>query len=292
MMTPDNDRTYDFSRHSLHRVSDSDWEMREWFPSRDDPTVLKPGGTIGLVMLTFNERRKCIGITGDVCPGRHGLWSGPGYGRAWFSEYNPDQPEGRRGKSRDYLAQKFLETGFHPERMAGDLAAMVTGLQEELDDLLADPPEDPTEVPGWWCCNCPEEPARLDGRLSPTDSMGRVATTAEVLKAQIAKLKGKDFECHDSPQAGYFELLEEVGLEDEEGFISVGWGYKPRDFALLAAIQEAFARLYHDGTWKLEWDPYAYAVKVCATVLPASLKLAVVGGGEADGWELLRVLSE
>lgn len=56
-----------------------------------------------------------IAIFGDLCPGRNGVVSCLGYGLAWFS--------GR--KSRSYLAEKFLDTGWHQDLAHAELLELI-----------------------------------------------------------------------------------------------------------------------------------------------------------------------
>lgn len=73
-----------------------------------------------------------IAIFGDLCPGRNGVVSCVGYGLAWFS--------GR--KSPSYLAEKFLDTGWHQDLAHRELEALVAAEEdperfdtEDISDL-------------------------------------------------------------------------------------------------------------------------------------------------------------
>lgn len=96
----------------------------------------KPGTMINSFTVAFLPNHICI--TGDYCPGLHGVVSAYGYGRGWFA--------GKLGA--DYLAEKFLQKGWHPDNARQWLieqAKEYPGVAEKLlamtthDELLCDP---------------------------------------------------------------------------------------------------------------------------------------------------------
>lgn len=81
--------------------------------------MAKHGTRINSVQIT--ETREGLVIQGDLCPGRHGVCSDPGYDLDWFA----------RSSSPSYLAEKFLTKCFVPEGAADRI-------EEYLEDSRLD----------------------------------------------------------------------------------------------------------------------------------------------------------
>ena len=75
-----------------------------------DPT--REGGLMMSTKLIFTNQ--LVIVTGDLRPGRRGVISDAGYGRGWFSRRLPP----------DYLAEKFLERSYHPNKAKRDVLGM------------------------------------------------------------------------------------------------------------------------------------------------------------------------
>lgn len=146
-------------------------------------------------------------ITGDLCPLLHGCVSNIGYGIGWFA--------GR--KSDAYLCEKFLRKVWVPEQA---LAA--------LKDRLAEEEREERELG--------DDPVRAQERIN---AMARIQKLTEA----IEEIGGDPSDaCAPTRSAEAFcDLWVDIYGDTPE---DIGFGYAPRDAALLVAIQEAFARLY------------------------------------------------
>lgn len=85
----------------------------------------KPGTMINSFTVAFLPNHICI--TGDYCPGIHGVTSAHGYGRGWFA--------GKLGA--DYLAEKFLQKGWYSDNARQWLIEQAECYPEVAEGLLA-----------------------------------------------------------------------------------------------------------------------------------------------------------
>lgn len=83
----------------------------------------KPGSMFFAVDVSFVAG--VIVLSGDYCPGRHGVVSAGGYGRGWFSGQ----------LSSRYLAEKFLSKGWHAENAKRWLAEKSEEHPEHAEEL-------------------------------------------------------------------------------------------------------------------------------------------------------------
>lgn len=196
-----------------------------------------------------------IVICGDMTPGR-GALSAFGYGLDWFASE----------LGWDYLASKFLDKEWVPElaieycrdaardirrgkhdddaygselQKAWDLRK---GLVEELLDLRCDLREnDPEDKEGLAQLIKMIQKAR--GELKPATE------TVKRLRRELAEGYDELAEHTESWGYGVERFAEEIRELDtyacEDGV--PGWGYPPRGAAVLSAIQQKFAELYHAG---------------------------------------------
>ena len=179
----------------------------------------KPGeprcGGVDIVVLGGDGVEERILVTGDLCPSDNGAISVVGYGLGWFA--------GRA--SGDYLCGVFVHKVWVPERA-----------RAALRDTLAEAQKDLSE--------------HEEGDAREPCSDARCATYKTRLTERIAKLTEAvaSFTEHpgsiDDPTrsaSAFDDFWREVVNDDPEG---TGYGYDPRNAALLTAIHETFARLY------------------------------------------------
>lgn len=196
-----------------------------------------------------------IVITGDMTPGR-GAVSAFGYGLDWFvSELG-----------WDYLASKFLDKEWVPElaveycrdaasdirrgehdddadgselqRACEQRADLVENLKDLRDDLKN---SDPADVEGVACIT--KQIQEIREKLKPARE------TVKKIREELAEGFDELAEHTESWNYGVERFAEEIQELDtyacEDGV--PGWGYPPRDAAVLSAIQQKFAELYHAG---------------------------------------------
>lgn len=112
------------SDHTIDQHSGKRYVLRELASSGDlrHFRLEVPGeGRIQSTDLVFTADHTAI--FGDLCPGRHGVTSGVGYGLAFFS-----QPRSER-----YLAEKFLAQDWHQELAHAELDDMADENPERFD---------------------------------------------------------------------------------------------------------------------------------------------------------------
>ncbi len=204
----------------------------------------------------FLFHQEGITICGDLCPGggnrNSGVTSCFGYGLEWFV--------GRL--SRGYLAEKFLDQGWHRElaadwcedraheilrgeydwRLSGDdddrrreELEQALSIRRELREVMATVPKDDEEVNSL--------------RKSLSEARKCVAEFTSKMKTLRREMADEFLEL--GSQVGYGE----VGMESfREAVFDIdnriesedlgGWGYHPWEVALLSAIQKKFAEQY------------------------------------------------
>ena len=148
-------------------------------------------GSMGSFHVIFTPAGICI--HGDWCPLRHGVCSDPGYGEGWFSEK----------KSDSYLAEKFLETGWHPELAIEEMRS-----------------------PDWWGRESLVEQGK-------EDQLPKINELCERLES--GDLSSKEM------GARLYDELDDMGLDVWEDL--PGCGYDPRQLGMLVAIHRKFVEL-------------------------------------------------
>jgi len=153
-----------------------------------------PGeGRMESCLVTFTPEG--IVIHGDLTPCRNGVISCYGKGINWF-----------RGElSPCYLAEKFLEKGFHAKEAAKEM--------RDHQHWIHGDPEDDLSTP----------------------------LTAEDWEKEVIELCD-DLEYGDCTHQDLYEWLSDRDIDTDD---IPGWTYNPRDVKLLSAIQERFAELYN-----------------------------------------------
>lgn len=162
-------------------------------------------GRVMSFLVTFTPEGAVL--QGDFVPERNGSVVSQGrYGREWFAG-NLDH---------DYLAEKFLQKGWHAENarewLGREIDRMKCLRDEELDD----------DLPG----GCTPYWGTLQDRV---DALGEMREAGD---PELLENPGR-----------FRDAIEEIEQTDFD-FESSPWGYKPREVADLAAIQQVFARLY------------------------------------------------
>ena len=159
------------------------------------------------ILFTSAPTRERIVVVGDLSPNdNQGCVSNAGYGIRWFA----------RRWSNDHLASKFLQKVWVP-----DLA--LAALQSLLDDARKDS----------------EANAEVVHERATERAFKRLAAIEEAIAASEGEPDG---ERATTRSAETFHEWYQDTFEDPPE--STGFGYQPREAALLCAIQETFARLY------------------------------------------------
>lgn len=169
--------------------------------------LVHPGqGRIMSVQLAFTPEG--ISIMGDYCPGgKNGVNSNLGYGLGWFA--------GRLGP--DYLAQKFLQTGWTKDDARDHIENWIANTVERLADLADDEDGD-----------CDAEHERLSTCL-----VNMRAALSDAGDGELA-----DATAYDHHFAHLFPKDSDTETVYPDG------DYNEDEAADLAAIQQAFARLW------------------------------------------------
>ncbi len=214
-----------FEKHEMKVLHSSSLDP---FDAKVLVVEMKQPGTRNMkVQVTFTPEG--IAIQGDVGLGetQRGLCSATGYGLAWWVGQ----------LSEDYLAEKFLHTKWTKERAIEDLEYMREQLREELKDA---------EVVK------PEEESALGDAGKERDKL--IATLSRKIAALDEMIPGVDDGQVDARQL--YDDLCDADLGSDDG--TPGWGYCPTDMGWLAAIQQAFKRLWDEWqTKKLDGKPAA-----------------------------------
>lgn len=191
----------------------------------------KPDSRMMSTLIIFSP--EAIILCGDLTPARNGNVSVLGYGLHWFAGF----------LSEGYLAEKFLQKGWHQnlaERELTDLVAQIkAGKMDDFDPSLGLFHDDRIGMLEELKISRkePEIKAKLKSEL--------VRCRAESLKLRskiVGELDDLLGSLVDMGQDSFCDAYRQIDPHCED---FPGWGYNPTELGWLCAIQQKFSELYH-----------------------------------------------